>query len=130
MSTYNRQIDVVYSNNAEYRNMLRLVFNMKMAAIDDPDIDDETKDEMTYDEFSSSAVLEYIFSKTREHVLFQKIYDIAAGFMFSVDRNIGMTVLFSYDYLVMFHPVLREYLANSALDPSSEPYARLLSKLQ
>ena len=126
---YDTNMPIQYDNNAEYRESLRAWIHMTTSGTPDLDLDDETRDELLYDELSTSTVLEYVFSQTKNHILFQRLYDGAASFMFSTDRNIGMTVLFSYDYLVLFHPCICEFLNNANLDENGPNYVSLRKKL-
>ena len=114
---YPHHILVEYSNTTEYRKCLRSVFNMKkenlditMAEYKDIELDAETLDELAYDEKSASQVLDHVFAITEKHPLFQELYDLGAGLMFSQDRNIGLSVMFSYDYFQYFHVCLMDYL--------------------
>jgi hypothetical protein len=127
---YDTNLLIQYNNNTEYRKSLRTLFRMNTSATDlDVDIDEETRDEMLYDELSTSTVLEYVFMQTKHHRLFQHLYDGAASLMFSMNRNIGMTVLFSYDYLVLFHPCICEFLKTENLDENGTNYVSLRKKL-
>jgi hypothetical protein len=96
---------VQYKNNQEYRNCIREIFRMQ-EFISTLDIDDETKDEQNYDDRSTSKVLDYIYSITKKNACFQELYGYAAATMFSTDPEIGLAVLFSYDYFLLFHPLL------------------------
>jgi hypothetical protein len=71
---------------------------------------DETMDELDYDEESASKSLNSIYEKTKEITEFQHLYDLAAACMFSTDREIGLAVLFSYDYFHLFINVLQNVL--------------------
>jgi hypothetical protein len=127
---YDTNVLIQYNNNTEYRKSLRTLFRMNTSATDlNIDIDEETRDEMLYDDLSTSTVLEYVFNQTKHHILFQRLYDGAATLMFSTDRNIGMTVLFSYDYLVLFHPCICEFLNTANLDENGSNYVSLRKKL-
>jgi hypothetical protein len=96
---------VQYKNNQEYRKCIRDFFQMK-ESISALDIDDETKDEQNYDDTSSTKMLNHVYSITKENTHFQELYSYAAATMFSTDPEIGLAVLFSYDYFVLFHPLL------------------------
>ena len=131
-------IDLVlnYTNTTEYRKCLRELFNMKPEnfAINKntykDSLDEESADELSYDEESTGKVMDFIYNQTHECSLFQEVYDIAAGFMLSDDRNIGLTVLFSYDYLKEFHDCLVAYLRTPEQFTKENPfYLALLVKL-
>lgn len=73
------------------------------------DLDDETIDENQYDESQVSVFLDTVSKKTMHHPLFQKLYDAAAAKMISMDREIGLAVLMSYDFLDVFYSCLQLY---------------------
>ena len=129
---YPLTVEIKYTNNAEWRRCLRHIFQMdstKYPALVD-DIDDESKDELEYDEISSSQALDYIFKKTQYNTLFQCIFEKAAALMFSIDHEIGLTILFSYDYLDVFHACLVLFLETPDLfTETSDVYKALHKKL-
>jgi hypothetical protein len=133
--SYPTNLVVEYTNTAEYRKCLRQLFQMKTEnfiinnnTYDEP-LDEESADELSYDEESTGKVMDFIYAKTKDSPLFQEVYDLAAGFMFSTDRNIGLTVLFSYDYLKEFHGCLVAYLTGSPFVSDTPIYKALLIKL-
>jgi len=102
-----------YTTNAEYRQCLRELFKMN------PDIcksnisenwDEETNDEMLYDNNAVSKMMDYVYDNTKHNIIFQQLYDKAAARMLSQDREIGLCILFSYDFLLQFHPCLVDFL--------------------
>jgi hypothetical protein len=93
-------------------------------------LDDETRDEISYDEDASTIMLDYVFDQTKENKLFQKLYDTAALRMFSVDKSIGLAVLFSYDYLKTFHLCLVDYFSSpEKFDEENINYINLIKKI-
>ena len=93
-------------------------------------LDDETADELSYDEEAAGKFMDYIYENTKDHPLFQVAYDTAAGFMFSMDRNIGLTILFSYDYLREFYACFTTYAMDPTLFTEETPcYVALLQRL-
>jgi hypothetical protein len=100
-------------------------------AIDDnSDIDEITRDEQDYDEFAASKTMDFVYEKTFEHVLFQELYDIAASKMISMDRSIGLAVLFSYDYMALFHRCLCCYFTKPEdFTETHDSYVSLKKKL-
>jgi len=92
--------------------------------------EEETLDELDYDETIASAFLDSVYEKTRHIPEFQQLYDLAAACMFSTDREIGMAVLFSYDYFGLFHSLL-EHMRTNATTPLTtlESYRQLLQRL-
>jgi hypothetical protein len=95
------------------------------------EIDEITRDELDYDESAASKILDFVFEKTFENALFQELYDIAAAKMISMDRSIGLAVLFSYDYMALFHRCLCCYFTNPAdFSETSDSYVCLKKKIQ
>jgi hypothetical protein len=96
----------------------------------DQDIDEESRDEMNYDEDTASHVMDHIYQATSTNPVFQCLYDSAAALMFSEDREIGLCVLFSYDYLVCFHPCLCCFFTQPEEFTEAHPtYIRMREKL-
>jgi len=94
------------------------------------DIDHITNDENNYDEESMSKEMDIIYEKTRNHKLFQYLYQHGAAKMFSMDQEIGLAVLCSYDYFHLFHMCLRDFFKNAkAFHEKSESYMCLTNKL-
>jgi len=61
---------------------------------------------------SASKAMDFVYDQTKENLFFQKLYDSAAGKMLSQDREIGLAVLYSYDYMLLFHNCFVEYYRN------------------
>lgn len=106
---------VCYDNNKTYRAILRHLFYIDSAEVlaelsetytDIADLDEETIDELTIDMTKIESAMEVLYEETKDDPLFRNLYDLAAARMFSVDRKIGQSVLFSYDYLYLFHSLL------------------------
>jgi len=108
---YNTQITINYTNNEEYRKDLRNIFQMKNQTLDET-IDPETADEQDYDNANASIMLDYIYSITKEDSLFKELYEYGAGTMLSLNLEIGLAVLFSYDYFILFHQCLQQIIDN------------------
>jgi len=129
IENYDLKKDVYYSNTTDYRKCLRELFHMK--CIFNPeleDIDEETKDELLYDEERMSFVMDELYNATKNNDCFNELYDLAAATMFSTDRTIGQAVLFSYDYLCYFHNCLASFLKGE-FDNKNEYYLLLKMKL-
>jgi hypothetical protein len=130
---YNIDAIAVYTDNKSYRSTLRRLFFMDVSmcpAMDDETIDEETRDEMMYDNDAVITVMGNLFELTRDNVLFQNLYDLAAEKMISTNREIGQAVLFSYDYLPLFHKCLAGFLRNpDSFNDSDEFYVTLLKKI-
>ena len=115
---YNINIDVTYKDNETYRKSLRQVVNMDISKLNipwdqmDDDLDEETKDELLFDNYAMSSTMDYIYDKTKENDFFKEIYLLGASKMFSTDPNIGLSILFSYDFFDLFHLCLQDFFNN------------------
>lgn len=106
-------MDFQYKDTTEYRALFRKITNSSSNKTDNPfDIDTETLDENDYDDQSVNTFLDTIYENTRNHPLFQSLYDNAAAKMISENREIGLAILLSYDYLWAFYPCYCEYMNN------------------
>ena len=129
MDYYHFDMEVDYHDNASYRNILRKLFYMKTnynPALDE--IDEETRDELTYDEDTMSAGMDKLYDFTKDDELFNELYDLAAGRMLSTDKYIGQAVLLSYDYLLLFHRCLGSFV-KGIFHKDNEYYNKLKEKL-
>lgn len=100
---------VEYYNDLEYRKWLRNLFCMTQPKDLDADLDEITIDENNYDEEAAKKAMDFIYEKTNKHPLFRMLYEKAAGCMLSMDHEIGLAVLFSYDYMAMFHKCIQRF---------------------
>jgi len=129
---------VNYANSAEYRRCIRLLFEMDQTVyekqIDDIEahnqevLDAETRDEMCYDGVAAINVMDYVYDCTKDTPEFALLYTKAAARMFSEDPNLGIAILFSYDYLQLFHACLVEFYSDR-FNPDSPPYRELLKQI-
>uniref|UniRef100_A0A6C0B8B9 Uncharacterized protein n=1 Tax=viral metagenome TaxID=1070528 RepID=A0A6C0B8B9_9ZZZZ len=128
---YNLDLEITYKNNEEYRTTLRQLFFMDVSNCKiDETIDNETRDELMYDENTVNLVMNELFYMTAQFPLFQELYDIAAAKMISTDKTIGQAVLFSYDYLALFHKCLACFIKSpDTFDENNEYYVALLKKI-
>jgi hypothetical protein len=129
---FNIEMQVLYQSNTEYRAELRKMFYMDVSpcALDIEHLDFETRDELEYDENKISSVMDDLFLLTKGNAWFQKLYDSAAEKMFSTNREIGQAVLFSYDYLPLFHKCLASFIKDpSTFDETNEFYVALSKKI-
>lgn len=132
--SYPINLNIQYSNNNEYRQCIRQLFHMRSDNFPDTsmlELDDETLDEMMYDDKSANDMMDFVYEHTKSKDEFNVLYNKAASFMFSIDNNIGLTILFGYDYLDLFHSLLKIFFSNpheSTITKSSE-YTRLYNKL-
>jgi hypothetical protein len=93
-------------------------------------LDDETKDELEYDEVAATDKMDLIEAITRRNTAFQLLYKLAASRMFSEDVGIGMAVLMSYDYFALFHSCLQDFDNDpSEFSEQSPSYVALSKKL-
>lgn len=122
-----------YTTNKEYRQALRDFFKMKCPDSSQfaADIDEETLDELMYDAEAVEHHLNQIYAKTKDSPVFREIYEIAAGLMFSLDRETGLAVLLSYDYFPLFVPLYQQFDegATAAQITASPEYGELMSRI-
>jgi len=127
---YNTDPNIQYSNDFQYRSALRKILCMKSVEEMDQDIDEVTRDEQDYDMEAATKSLDYVYNNTCKNPLFQELYDSAAEKMISMDRSIGLSVLFSYDYMGLFHYCLCNYFDEpEKFDEKNEAYMALKKKL-
>jgi hypothetical protein len=94
------------------------------------ELDDETRDELMYDSMATSRLMDFIFSRTKDRAPFQTLYSVAAGAMMSMDLEIGLCVLCSYDYLAEFHACLVDFFRDEERwNESADSYVRVLAKV-
>lgn len=126
------KILIEYKNTTEYRQMIRELFNMKdLDKQYNYEIDDESKDEENYDSDRIIKTMDEMFVLTKDNTLFQTLYDLAAAKMFSLERGIGQSILFSYDYLHLFHACLCVFIVSpDNFHADCEYYILLKKKLE
>jgi hypothetical protein len=126
MSVYTYPIDIQeisYTNDAEYQEQIRVLFQMKAG-----DTDDDPSDE--YDENAAIRAMDAIYELTKQSALFEKAYVLAANKLFLEDPAMGLPILFSYDYLDVFHRCLVHYLRTpETFDETTAMYQELLSRI-
>jgi hypothetical protein len=123
-------VEVSYVNDGEYRAVFRRVFGMKTLP-PDADMDALTADEIDYDVDAASAVMDSVFERTESDPLFQELYDLAAAKMFSLERTIGMAILFAFDNFAHYHQCLRLYFLEPASWTRSHPtFVAMLNKIK
>lgn len=124
-----KNMDSHYNDDASYRQCLRNIFDMKEKTPNN-NIDHVTNDENNYDQDSVSKAMDIIYDKTRNHRLFQNLYQHGASKMFSMDQEIGLAVLCSYDYFHLFHMCLKNFFcAQTTFHEKSESYMSLIKKI-
>ena len=125
--SYNIHINIpIYTTNKEYRQCIRSAFYMEDQDLEDQyeDLDEESADELNFDMDRAETVMQELYLLTKEDPVFQELYDLAAATMLSEDRQIGQSVLFSYDYFRLFHNCLRYFFVITTTS-SNESYSRL-----
>ena len=132
--SYPINLNVEYSNNKEYRKCIRNIFKMNESNYPDTstmDLDDVTEDEMRYDYESASRTLDYVMENTINYPEIMTLYEKAGSYMFSTDPNIGLTLLFNYDYLDLFHSLLKTIFMNKNITNISDinEYKKLHDKI-
>lgn len=121
--------DSNYHNDVSYRECLRNMFEMNEKS-PHKEIDDITNDENNYDEESMSHAMDVVYEKTRDNILFQNLYQHGAAKMFSMDQEIGLAVLCSYDYFHLFHMCLKDFCHDSScFNEESESYKSVINKI-
>lgn len=124
------QKEIKYSNDFEYRSSLRKIFGMKSPENLSDDMDEISRDEQDFDMDNTSRCLDYVYESTCDNKWFQELYDSAAEKMISMDRSIGLSVLFSYDYFAGFHKCLCCYYEDPEnFNDKTEAFIELKKKL-
>lgn len=122
---YNITVNVNYNDNYSYRSCLRAVTNMCKSDIYvpwdkmDDDLDEETIDEMLFDNVKMTTSMDYIYNKTHTIPKFKELYSLAAGKMLSTNQSIGLAILFSFDYFSYFHKCLIDFFNNNDVNSSN-----------
>lgn len=133
--SYNIEYKPTYIDNFQYRQCLRDVFSMDVTKSPpkweemDADLDNETRDELLYEETSLSSGLDYIYEATKSNCALQQLYLDAAAVMLSQTPDIGLAVLFSYDYFELFHTCLGVFFENpSGFSKDTPAYINVRNK--
>ena len=127
-------VKISYNDTTQYRNILRMLFSMDKhnypAVSLDNDIDIESKDELEYDDSAATEHMDLIYNQTKQNNLFHTIYLKGASFMLSQDVNIGVAIMFSYDYLDIFIPCYIDFCKNpNGFNENTPSYKVLYNKL-
>lgn len=124
-----------YTNNTEYRQSLREFFNMNISICQqqqqqqfDDEMDKETADELAFDAEAVERKMNELYETTRNSKAFQILYSHAAAKMLSLNPEIGLAVLLSYDYFSYFAQVLKR-MDETDIE-SSDSYNLLLEKIK
>jgi len=126
-------VSITYSNNAEYRKTLQeLCFLRYPDTFPEGDYpegtDPECCHEMTYDLEHMTYALDFVWHNTRNHQLFIDLYKLAAVQMMTEDLEVGLAILFSYDYLMYFYPLFREYMVLNEDFNKHHPFYMVLKR--
>lgn len=127
---FNTVVD--YKNDKEYRDLIRVIFGLKEQThiTNDDDLDVISKDEQNYDQETISRCLNVISDLTKDSYELNELYKLASATMMSLERDIGLAVLFSFDYFKDFHLVLSAYFQDSNADLDLiQSYERLWNHL-
>ena len=132
----------MYTTDEEYRAFLRRIIQMDPTKFyetedvkcdpTDPNVSPETIDEYNYDADAVKSYLDGVYAITKTRHEFQRLYVAAAALMFSEDKEIGLAVLMSYDYLAHFHSSYTAFLKDRAMWDSStdECYQKLVERIE
>ena len=129
---------IIYDNNKSYRQCLRELFEMNPVNYQDKinsiksreELDEETEDEVSYDDNAAVKFMDEIYDKTKDYALFKNVYKIAASKFLSEDESIGLVVLFSYDFMSLFIACLVDYLKSpDSFNSDNNNYIALLKKI-
>jgi hypothetical protein len=132
---------ISYNSNREYRNHIRSIFKFKENVYSffsdishnisediDMDMDEETKDELSFDIFSMQSGLDIYYHLTEKEDAFSQLYLYAAGLFFSTDPKIGQVVLCSYDFFSKYYTCLWHFLNFKTINIPE--YQQLLSMVK
>ena len=124
----------MYSNNKEYRRLLRIFFNMNVQKIESGikhcNYDDETYDELLYDDTAVDIGMSTIIEKTKGNKLFDELYVLASAKMFSTDKETGLCILLSYDFFYDFYNLWNSYIEKPfEFSKTNEYYISLQNRL-
>lgn len=109
---------MIYSDNIEYRNSIRKVFQFDLnekysydGKVNNYDeLDEISRDELLFDNKSMVNGMNELFYATKKNSIFQDLYKSAAARMFSESMEIGQAVLCSYDTFSWYHTCVWFYL--------------------
>ena len=132
----------MYDSDQTYRAFLRQIMQMDPTKFyetediqcdpSDPRVSEETIDEYNYDGAAVAKYLDGVYDLTKTRKEFQRLYTAAAALMFSEKPDIGLAVLFSYDYLACFYTVYTNYLKNpTSWDAETDEfYIKLIDRIE
>lgn len=117
MNTYPTHLVISYKDDREYRECLNKLFSFKKLYQECETqcvVQGTNTIEAVNDNFNESAniFLDFVLKKTKNCDQFKKLYNISAATMMCTNPNVGLTVLFSYTYLELFHKCLVHFFSN------------------
>jgi len=122
---YNIHYLVNYNNNDEYRNQIQKVFYMEIDTVT------SEPDEILYDDDAIRAGLQFILNNTKDNPHFIRLYEKAGELIMTNQSEMGLAVLFSYDFLSLFHKLLYVFFFEPNISIESNPiYVELLNKIK
>ena len=102
-----------YECNKTYRKVFREYFNMDTKTLASKiviECDDESMDELLYDEISTQLKMNKMIKNTENNQYFNELYSLAAAKLFSTDKDTGLCILLCYDYFADFVPLYETFL--------------------
>lgn len=120
---------ICYETSAEYRSFIRHTFCFDplktttygdMVSHDLTDLDEESKDELTFDQEQEKRCMDILFEKTKDHPVFHELYTLAAACVFSTDPSIGHAVICCYDMFHLYYTCVHLFLHGGDVKNCSE----------
>lgn len=117
--SYVKDIHVQYETNEEYQQCILSLVSLQPYW--------PTQNEDQFD--AITEFIDFIYKQTHEIPEFQLIYEKASATMFSTNLQIGLVILFSFDYLKLFHSVLCAFINNDTEETKNESIQQLCKLL-
>jgi len=122
---YNIHYNIDYKNNDEYRSQIQKLFIMEI----DYHISDIN--DVLYDGTAIENGIAFVFNHTKDNILMQKLFEKSAEILMSDNLEMGLAILFSFDYLILFHKLLFIYFIEPTSFTETNPiYIELLNKIK
>lgn len=116
----NFDIDVNYTTNRQYREILRKIFKMETQYYIEndliyfkngdilycDDVDDETLDELNIDDSRTDICSQFIIEYMNKHPKLRELFEWSSAKVFSIDIEVGIIYLLSFHYLPRFYSLL------------------------
>lgn len=120
---------MLYTSNKEYRQAIRDFCHMNTIALDIETDDEETYDELQFDMDAMKQSMDMIYEMTKENKYWGILFEKAAGKFLSTHYDIGLSVLFSYDYFSKFVDCWNWFLEGKEFNENTDCYIRLSNAL-